>query len=174
MQESLEKMNLPLRNAEESNLVNLAYKISDRGVERSANNLTDKIAGNIYNVIEAGFPSNHPLSIYASEIFGEEGKQIYQQKGLVPYLENINKFSSVQNEEGLFHAALSTKKDRAGALERQISQLGELGGKELSSYTIDELKTAEKIIRDAPVAKRTIDSVMEVGEIAAKIMRFKI
>jgi hypothetical protein len=173
MQESLEKMNLPLRNAEESNLANLAYKISDRGVERSANNLTDRIAGNIYGVIEAGFPNNH-LSMYAPEIFGEEGKQIYQQKGLAPYLENINKFTSLQNEEGLFHGALSTKKDRAGALGGQISQLGELGGKELSSYTIDELRTAERIIRDAPVAKRTIDSVIEVGEIAAKVMRFRV
>jgi hypothetical protein len=166
-------MNLPLRNAEESKLANLAYSISDRGVERSANNLTDKIAGKIYGIIESDFPDSH-LSMYAPEIFGEEGKQIYKEKGLVPYLENINQFTSSQYEGGFFHGSLSTAIDRAGALEGQISQLGELGGKELSSYTVDELKTAQKILKDAPVAKRTIDSIIEVGEIAAKVMRFRI
>jgi hypothetical protein len=165
-------MGLPIRNAEETNLANLAYKISDRGVERSANNLTDRIAGNIYGIIERDFPESF-LSNWAPEIFGEEGKQIYKEKGLVPYLENINKFT-YEGQQGLFHGALSTGKDRAGALGGQISQLGELGGKELSSYTIDELRTAERIIRDAPVAKRTIDSVIEVGEIAAKVMRFRV
>jgi hypothetical protein len=166
-------MGLPIRNAEESNLANLAYKISDRGVERSANNLTDRIAGNIYGVIEADFPSNH-LSIYAPEIFGEEGKQIYKEKGLTPYLENINNFTSFENEEGLFHGALSTGRDRAGALEGQISQLGELGGKELSKYTNEELRTAQKILENAPVSKRTVQSILDVGEIAAKVMRFRL
>jgi hypothetical protein len=112
--------------------------------------------------------------MYAPEIFGEEGKQIYKQKGLVPYLENINKFTSFQNEEGLFHGALSTKIDRAGVLEGQISQLGELGGKELSSYTTQELRAAQSIIRDAPVSKKTIQSIIDVGEVAAKVMRFRV
>ena len=164
-------MNLPLRTAEESSLANLAYKISDRGVERSANNLTDRIAGSIYGIIENDFPESH-LSTWAPEIFGEEGKQIYKEKGLLPYLENINKFTSFENEEGLLHGGLSTQIDRAGALEGQISHLGELGGKQLSKYSMEELKTAQAIIKDAPVARRTIQSIIETGEIAAKVMRF--
>lgn len=166
-------MGLPIRNAEESNLANLAYKISDRGVERSANNLTDKIAGNIYGIIEQDFPESY-LSTWNPEIFGEEGKQIYKEKGLVPYLENINKFTSLEDQQGLFHGALSTNIDRAGALEGQISQLGELGGKKLSSYTTEELRAAQSIIRDAPVSKKTIQSIIDVGEVAAKVMRFKV
>lgn len=164
-------MNLPLRTSEESSLANLAYKISDRGVERSANNLTDKIAGSIYGIIESDFSESY-LSNWAPEIFGEEGKQIYKEKGLLSYLDNINKFTSLESEEGLFHGSLSTAKDRAGALEGQISQLGELGGKEISKYTNEELKVAQNIIRDAPVSKKTIDSLLSVGELAAKIMRF--
>jgi hypothetical protein len=164
-------MNLPLRTAEESSLANLAYKISDRGVERSANNLTDRIAGSIYGIIENDFPDS-TMSSWAPEIFGEEGKQIYKEKGLVSYLDNINKFTSLEESEGLFHGALSTQKDRVGALEGQISQLGELGGKQLSKYSMEELRTAQAIIKDAPVAKRTIQSIIETGEIAAKVMRF--
>lgn len=166
-------MNLPLRTSEESSLANLAYKISDRGVERSANNLTDKIAGSIYGIIEKDFPDS-TMSAWAPEIFGEEGKQIYKEKGLLSYLNNINKFTSFEDSEGLFHGALSTNIDRAGALEGQISQLGELGGKELSSYTTEELRAAQSIIRDAPVSKKTIQSIIDVGEVAAKVMRFKV
>lgn len=166
-------MGLPIRNTEESNLANLAYKISDRGVERSANNLTDRIAGNIYGIIEQDFPESY-LSTWNPEIFGEEGKQIYKEKGLVPYLENINKFTSLEDQQGLFHGGLSTGIDRAGALEGQISQLGELGGKELSKYTNEELKAAQTILRDAPVSKRTVQSILDVGEIAAKVMRFRL
>lgn len=175
IEEKIRELNLPVRSREDSFLANIAFSISDKGVERSSNNLTDRIAGIIYQrAIKEDFNLTGFLGRIEPQIYGQEGLEIYQTKGISGYLDNIQKITSFEEETGFWSPSIVTPRDRANLISAQIEYIGDIAGKPLEQYSKEELKIAREMLSGKKFSRQTVGQVIESGEIAAKIMRFRV